>query len=103
MKLVTKAEEIGYGTLVKEALSDENARKEYAAFKKRPAEQFLAALHFKGLNSKVYQELKREVHNGWLVSGNETMPKSQDQTMLLCYRFHKSGGPLVKQSKNEAR
>ena len=62
----------------------------------------MAALHFEGLNSKVYKELKREVRNGWLIGRQETMPKSQDQTILLCKRFHKSGGPMIAQPKSKA-
>ena len=67
-----------YDNLLRDKASDQTARKEYEALKKKAAEQFLAALHFEGLNSKVYRELKREVHNGWLINGQETMPKSQD-------------------------
>ena len=95
MRLVAKSEGVNYNTLVLEAQTDQARRKEYEALKKKATEQFLAALHFEGLNPKVYRELKREVHNGWLINNQETMPKSQDQTMLLYDRFHKSGGPLI--------
>ena len=101
-KLVAEAEKPGsYSKLIATKETDPTAKAEYDELKKKGAEQFLAALHFEGLNSKVYQELKREVHNGWLIGGQETMPKSQDQTMLLCDRFHKSGGPLIAQQKSK--
>jgi hypothetical protein len=32
--------------------------------------QYLAALHFEGLNNIHFVELKQEVHNGWIVHGD---------------------------------
>ena len=45
--------------------------------------QYLAALHFEGLNNVHFSELKQEVHNGWIVHGSDTTPKTIEQTLVM--------------------
>ena len=91
IRLMTNAEEVNNDMIVTSMANDADARKEYDTLKKKAAEQFLAALYFEGLNSKVYHELKRKVFNGWPIGGQETMPKSQDQTMCWATSGIRSG------------
>ena len=45
--------------------TDGGTIKDYVSLlEKKAVEQFLTALHFEGLDLKVYRKLKREVHNG---------------------------------------
>ena len=47
-------------------------------------QQYLAVLHFEGLNNVQYSELKQEVHNGWIAHGTDTTPKTIKQTLQMC-------------------
>ena len=49
--------------------------------------QYLAALHFEGLNNIHFSELKQEVHNGWIVHGSDTTPKTIEQTLVMCDKY----------------
>ena len=49
--------------------------------------QYLAALHFEGLNNVHFSELKQEVHNGWIVHGADTTPKTIEQTLVMCDKY----------------
>ena len=59
------------------------------AIKKEAQAQYLVALHFTGLNKNTWEELKRDVNNGWIIHKNDTMPKRINQMILLCNK-HKS-------------
>ena len=54
-------------------------------------QQYLAALHFKGLNNVQYTDLKQEVHNGWIVYEIDTTPKTIEQTLQIRDKYKKKG------------
>ena len=39
-------------------------------------QKYLVTLHFEGLDNVMYTELKNKVHNGWIVHGEDTTPKT---------------------------
>ena len=43
---------------------------------KNGMEQYMAALHFNGLNKVFYHDLKQEFHNEWIVHSTDMTPKS---------------------------
>ena len=55
-------------------------------------QRYLVALHFEGLNNVFYSELKQEVHNGWIVHGTDTTPKTIEQTLQMCDKYRQKGG-----------
>ena len=44
---------------------------------------YFAALHFEGLNRTRYGALQKRVHEAFLISGNSTMSKSINRTILM--------------------
>ena len=59
-----------------------------ASYRAEGREQYLAILHYEGLNRGTYGEMKRSVHNGWLLLKQDTLPKKIFDTLLLCDKFH---------------
>ena len=70
-----------------EALKNSLADDDKAAVKNYGEEgkkRFIAALHFNGLNNITYSDVKKDVHNQWLVQGWDTMPTRINHTIRLC-------------------
>ena len=64
-------------------------------------QQYLATLHFEGLNNVQYSDLKQEVHNGWIVHGTDTTPKTIEQTLQMCVKYRKKGRQYIMPIKSE--
>jgi len=43
------------------------------------------------LNNIYFSELKQEVHNGWIVHGTDTTPKTIEQTLVMCDKYRQRG------------
>ena len=72
------------------SIEDDNKAK-MAKYIKQGQDQYLAALHFEGLNNVVYYELKQEVHNRWIVHGTGTTPKLVKHTLQMCNKYQQEG------------
>ncbi len=49
--------------------------------------RYLAALFFAGLNNARYSQLKKAIHNKWLVIGKDDVPRMYDQVICLADGF----------------
>ena len=49
--------------------------------------RYLAALFFAGLDNARYSQLKQDIHNKWLVTGKDDIPRTYDQVMCLADGF----------------
>ena len=49
--------------------------------------RYLVALFFAGLNNARYSQLKQDIHNKWLVTGKDDVPRMYDQVMCLADGF----------------
>ena len=88
-KLAASADGEVYETLAGSDNADDIAK--VTRYIKQGQQRYLAALHFEGLNNVFYSELKQEVHNGWIVHGTDTTPKTIEQTLLMCDKYHQKG------------
>ena len=70
------------------AANDRNATALLTKYREAGREQYIAALHYKRLNRTTYDEMRRGVHNGWLLHRRDTMPKTIAETILLCDKYH---------------
>jgi hypothetical protein len=88
-RLAAKAEGVNYDNLARNnALEDVEAKKGYI---RAGQKQYLAALHFEGLNNVHFADLKQEVHNGWIVHGIDTTPKTIEQTLVIYNKDRQKG------------
>ena len=88
-QLTAIAEGKNYNTL--RGSNNEDDMAAIQGYIKTGQQQYLAALHFEGLNNMQYSELKQEVHNGWIVHGIDTTPKTIEQTLQMCDKFRQKG------------
>jgi uncharacterized protein CbrC (UPF0167 family) len=98
-RLAVIADGENYDTLAgSEDADDMAATKRYI---KVGQQRYLAALHFEGLNNVFFSELKQEVHNGWIVHGTDTTPKTIEQTLQMCDNYRQKGRQYSMPIKSE--
>ena len=49
--------------------------------------RYLAALFFAGLDNARYSQLKQDIHNKWLVTGKDDVPRTDNKVMCLADGF----------------
>ena len=49
--------------------------------------RYLVALFFAGLDNARYSQLKQDIHNKWLVTGKDDIPRTYDQVIHLAEGF----------------
>ena len=77
--------------------TDKETARSYIKFGQQ---HYLAALNFEGLNNVQYTNLKKEVHNGWIVHNIDTTPKTIEQTLQMYNKYKEKGRPYLMHIKN---